>query len=191
MKLFDIKDIREMYQNNLTKLRNLNLSENQRYEIIERLRQVSPDLVKGIKSENVSMETLNSNLIKYNKLQANRIVLANLEAEEQKLIAKESARRAKIETALYKNNEAGLVKAVGLTREQLFSKESTDNFFSQTRISRQKYIQVFDSFLGAVNQENAALAEEIFQKNKNIFVPTFTVDNARTVIRQLKKINAL
>lgn len=45
-----------------------NTSEDERRDILERLREIAPDVVKGIDDENLSLQELNTNLQEYNEL---------------------------------------------------------------------------------------------------------------------------
>ncbi|MDA3821323.1 MAG: hypothetical protein PF450_01735 [Bacteroidales bacterium] len=70
------------------KLLDSNTSYEDRLKIMKQLELISPDIVEGIDAEKISYDQLNKNLIKYNEELAKRIVLANLQEEEEKAAAK-------------------------------------------------------------------------------------------------------
>jgi len=81
-----------------TKLGIANTTEEERAKWIAELNNISPDLVRGISAEGTELDKLRKNLADYNKEAANRIVIANLDEEEQKKIASlAKARQERIE----------------------------------------------------------------------------------------------
>lgn len=65
-------------------LTNLETAESDRFAILEKLREINPDIVEGINSEAINIEQLTDNLAAYNEEMAKRIVMANLQEDEQK-----------------------------------------------------------------------------------------------------------
>lgn len=65
-------------------LTNLETAESDRFAILEKLREINPDIVEGINAEAINLETLTENLAAYNEEMAKRIVMANLQEDEQK-----------------------------------------------------------------------------------------------------------
>lgn len=156
------------------KLRNSNLKEAERLEIITKLRDISPQLVDGIDSENLSMTKLTSNLKEYNKLQAKRIVLAGLEEEELKLINKEAQRRGKIEKLL---GEARLTKG-GL-----------GGFYERREkaleYGNKSYADKMTKFIEAVEKGDVKLTEAALEN-----LPKFGMQKeGKIILNQLRKIN--
>lgn len=58
------------------RLQDVNTSENERREILEKLRSINPDIVDGIDAESIAFGKLTSNLEKYNEEQVKRVQLA-------------------------------------------------------------------------------------------------------------------
>ena len=75
------------------RLTDANTKEGERKKIIEQLNDISPTLVRNLNSENINLEQLKLNLREYNDEAANRIILANLEADEQKKLEKLASRK--------------------------------------------------------------------------------------------------
>lgn len=73
-------------------LTNTNTTEEERRKILEKLNQISPDIVKGLDAENISTETLRKNLELYNESLVNKIVLETLnnEAKEKASVLAET-----------------------------------------------------------------------------------------------------
>lgn len=78
------------------RLRDVNTSEKERKEILERLKAINPDIVEGINAESVAMGTLTSNLEKYNEEQVKRVQLAAINDR----VTAASERKGKAELAL-------------------------------------------------------------------------------------------
>lgn len=72
------------------KLTSANTTEDERRKILEQLKKINPDIVKGINAENVSTELLSKNLEKYNANMINKIALATLDEKDKKAAAKAS-----------------------------------------------------------------------------------------------------
>ena len=69
-------------------LTNSNTPLERRKEILEDLEGISPKIIENLDAENLSYETLKSNLAAYNKELSTRIVLENLSDEEKKYATK-------------------------------------------------------------------------------------------------------
>lgn len=151
------------------KLRSSNLSEADRLELIERLRSISPDLVKGIDSEAVSMETLTKNLREFNKQQAKRIVLSGLQEDESKLIAKEAKRVAKIEALM---SEKGIASGLYGAREKAI------------QFGNKEMAGALTKFIEAVEKSDVSLAESAKQN-----LGDFMGKPAEKILKQLRAIN--
>lgn len=91
-----IKEEQDQVNALVMRLTDANTKESERKKIIEELNAISPTLIKNINSEKVSMEQLRKNLEAYNEAATNRIILANLEAEEQKELSRLAEQRQKV-----------------------------------------------------------------------------------------------
>lgn len=69
-------------------LTDTNVKEEERRKILTKLEQISPQIIQGLNSENIRLEDLQNNLRKYNEELSKRIMLANLEEEEEERLAK-------------------------------------------------------------------------------------------------------
>lgn len=70
------------------KLLDANTSYEDKVKILGQLKTINPDIVEGINAENIEYTKLNKNLLKYNENIVKRIVLANMQEEEEKNAAK-------------------------------------------------------------------------------------------------------
>jgi len=73
-------------------LLNANTAEERRLDIITELNTISPDIIKNIDSENISMETLTGNLAEYNRQMVKRISLAGLTQEKQEILGQQGSK---------------------------------------------------------------------------------------------------
>lgn len=69
-------------------LTDANTETERRVELLSELEIINPKIVSGLDSENIELDKLTTNLQAYNEELTNRIILANLEKEEEKLLAK-------------------------------------------------------------------------------------------------------
>lgn len=69
-------------------LSNSNTPLDRRRELLETLREINPDIVKGLDAENLNYKTLNENVSAYNDNLANRILFENLSDDEKKYAVK-------------------------------------------------------------------------------------------------------
>lgn len=76
------------------RLADANMKEEDRKKILEELKTINPDIVKGLDAENISLEKLKENMKLYNDEMVKKITLANLEEQEQKKLAKLANTRA-------------------------------------------------------------------------------------------------
>ena len=67
-----------------------NTSEEDRQKILTELNRINPKIVTGLTAEKIETGKLVSNLRMYNEEMAKRIVMANLEEDEQQNAAKEA-----------------------------------------------------------------------------------------------------
>ena len=67
-------------------LSSANTSLERRNEIYELLKEISPEIIKGIDTENISISQLRENVNKFNLVQIKRLALADLEAEKQEVL---------------------------------------------------------------------------------------------------------
>lgn len=85
-------------------LTNADTKLNDRVKILEELKRISPEIVEGLKAENLQYGKLKTNLEQYNEQLAQRIVLADYEAERAALrekAAKQRANALKMEAEIY------------------------------------------------------------------------------------------
>lgn len=73
-----------------------NTKEGERQKILEKLEKINKKIVKGLNAENIEVVKLKDNLRLYNEELSNRIILANLEKEEEKEASKLAAARTKL-----------------------------------------------------------------------------------------------
>ncbi len=99
-----------------------NLKEKERLKLLEQLRDISPDITKGIEAERIEIGKLFDNLEKYNEAIANKIVLAQLDQKEQELLNKAGENRA---VRLSLENDI-LLKVKEVNREIIETKESLE-----------------------------------------------------------------
>ena len=79
----------------VTELGYLGTSYERRLELINILKDLSPDIVKGLNAESINYELLKGNLKEYNDELANRIILENLSQDQEAAMAKFSTARDK------------------------------------------------------------------------------------------------
>jgi len=151
------------------KLRSSNLKEADRLVLIEKLRSISPELVKGIDSEAISMDTLTKNLKKFNKAQAKRIVLSGLQEQEAKLIAKEGKREAKIEALM---SEKGIAKGFYGAREKAL------------QFGNKEYAATLTKFIETVEKGDVELATAAAQQ-----LGGFMQRSSDKILKHLQAIN--
>lgn len=168
------------------RLRDLNIKEEERAAIITKLNEINPMLTDGLNAENFSVEQLNKNLLKYNRLQAKKIVLAGLEEKEAKLLNKEAENRADIEEALFGTSDKRLGrKGIGVIREQLAQGE---RFIAGVPVD--KSLKIIDEFITAVSSQNTELAKSIMQNNQDVFASgTLIESQANIAIKRVDQIN--
>lgn len=93
-KLATVSPVKELQQQQeqvgrlAVQLTNSNTPLEQRKKTLIKLKEISPDIIKGLDAENLNYETLRDNLEEYNKELSNRILLENLSEEEKKYAAK-------------------------------------------------------------------------------------------------------
>ena len=110
-------------------LTNTNTKEERRAEILERLNEINPDIVKGLSAENMNLEQLRKNIGLYNEQLSNRIILANLEEKEEKAISKLATAREKQANTLFKINEI-----IARTSDDIaFSQDSQNDKIAKTK----------------------------------------------------------
>ncbi|MCF8232813.1 MAG: hypothetical protein K9J27_11550 [Bacteroidales bacterium] len=107
------------------KLTDANIKEEERKEVLEKLRRINPQIVEGLDSENIQIEKLRDNLEQYNEALARRITLANLEKEEEEKLAdlskemnKREKERIELSQLMMKANE-DLATSEGTFEEKL------------------------------------------------------------------------
>lgn len=86
---------REVYKL-VNELTNANTQEDRRRQILNTLNEINPKIVKGLNAENIELSTLRENLKLYNLELSNKIILANLEKDEQKIAAGLATARVKL-----------------------------------------------------------------------------------------------
>ncbi len=79
----------------------LNTPTARRYKILEQLKTINPKIVEGLDAENVNVVRLKDNMKLYNDELVNRMVLANLEEEEQAAAANVARAKTKLLTEQY------------------------------------------------------------------------------------------
>lgn len=67
-----------------------NIKDSVRLKLYEQLKDIAPDVVKGINAENISVIALNKNLAEYNKQQLNKILLQRGQEDIDKALKKEA-----------------------------------------------------------------------------------------------------
>jgi len=77
-------------------LLNTNIPLEKRNELYDQLKRIHPDIVAGIDKEKINTGLLLKNLADYNKEMAKKIALAGLEEDQQKILAKQQSKMAKL-----------------------------------------------------------------------------------------------
>lgn len=103
-----IKDEQVEVSRLVMRLTDANTQESERRKIVKELNEISPTLVKNLDAENLSLEQLKINLKAYNEEATNRIILANLQAEEEKELAQLADARQKVAEAQVRLQEVFL-----------------------------------------------------------------------------------
>jgi len=101
-----------------TELTDLNTSLDRRREILKKLNEISPEIVKGLNAEAIAIDTLRVNLEAYNTEMTNKIILSHLEDDEQK----QAAIAAKSKEA-WANAMADVHQIIGKTNTELATSE--------------------------------------------------------------------
>lgn len=83
-------------------LTDANTKEGDRKKILDDLNRINPKIVENINAEKISVSQLTDNLRAYNEEISNRIILANIQAEEEKELARLADVRTKIAEAQIK-----------------------------------------------------------------------------------------
>lgn len=91
-----IQDEQKEVNKLVMQLTDANTKEDDRRRIINQLNSISPTLVKNINAEKISVGQLKDNLAAYNQEATNRIILSNLQVEEEKELAKLAAQRIRV-----------------------------------------------------------------------------------------------
>ncbi|MGQ1890655.1 phage tail tape measure protein [Thermophagus sp. OGC60D27] len=110
-----------------SRLTDANTTTEERRKLLEKLRDISPTIVKGLEAENLNYSKLQENIKAYNKELTNRIIIANLQEEEEKAMAElaqarvsEAKQWLRIQTEMVKiNQEIALSEG---TREEKLNK---------------------------------------------------------------------
>ncbi len=77
------------------RLTDANTSTNERRKILEKLKQINPDIIKGLEAENLNYKQLRKNINAYNEEVTNRMILASLQKEEEDSLSKLAEARIK------------------------------------------------------------------------------------------------
>lgn len=136
-----------------SRLSDANTPARERRNIIERLNEISPSMVEGLEAENLNYEQLKDNLQQYNTELSNRIILGNLqEEEEEKLSELAKIRTEEAEKMMNIRNE--MVKV----NEDIALGEGT----------REEKMQAIIEYL----QEEVRLQKEAGEAGRRIVTPT-------------------
>ncbi|MCK9399610.1 MAG: phage tail tape measure protein [Bacteroidales bacterium] len=119
-----------------------NTTEEQRQTVLTELNKINPKITAGLKAEKLETAQLVTNLRAYNEEMANRIVIANLEEDEQKSAAKQAK---VLQTKL--NMEVNLMDAMRKIDESiaLNSELSMEERVNQIIAFQQKAIEARDA----------------------------------------------
>jgi hypothetical protein len=157
-------------------LQNSNTTQEERLRAYNELKEINPDIVEGIDAENTNLVTLTDNLKLYNEEAVNRIVLAGITAEEQKILAKQNqvnATRIEEQTDALAAFSRILAENVSpeLNRLSEESLEKIQNGIALSREELETFLDVGQEAGGDVLQDlldtalGASLAWEEYTKN--------------------------
>lgn len=139
----------------VTELLDANTEEGRRRDILNELKAISPKIVKGLEEENLNVGQLQKNLALYNQELTNRIILANLEEEEEKKLAK----LAKARTDLAENQTRAVKfmnDALDINKEynQILYRQLSEIYYSEedvlTKAKQFRDILVKGEFKGGI-----------------------------------------
>ncbi|MCK5134877.1 MAG: hypothetical protein KAR19_03755 [Bacteroidales bacterium] len=184
--LFDVSDSRSLKDqqtqaNQLAiSLADSNLATEDRIKLLDELQILAPDIVSGLESENLSYENLKKNLKAYNDEMANKIVIASLDEDEQKVLARKAKAQANLNEA--KLGLADMIawydsvyeKTIGTSEGSLIDKvlgiqaEVGDVYFIKA------YLRSYNKALRKVEQETNK--GEAFDKRKDNLLRILGID---------------
>ena len=124
------------------RLTDVNLASDERKKILTKLKEISPDIVKGISSEAINMDTLRKNLAKYNEEMVKRIALENLREDEQKKLNDQASALERLwytqthldEQMLAINEDLALSEGTRIERYQKIKKHLQDIVFENGQL---------------------------------------------------------
>jgi hypothetical protein len=145
----------------VSQLTDANNSEQDRFDVLSELKRLNPDIVEGLDAENLSISKLRENVDLYNKSIVNRIILANLNKEEE-----EKA----IEVAdVSKKRGLALIE---LNKE--IARQDQDVAFSKASLAEK-----VDLIISKTKEELEALESTFTSQEKNLQIQTFRTEQAK------------
>lgn len=144
----------------VSQLTDVNSSESDRYEILNKLKEINKDIVKGLNFENINIETLRKNLNLYNSSVAQRIVLENLNIEEQKKASELADIQIQRANAIIRLNQ-NLIKQ--------------DSEVSTSKLSLSEKVDLINN---KTKEELKTLEESFSSQERNLQIQTFRTEQA-------------
>jgi TP901 family phage tail tape measure protein len=168
------------------KLTDLNTSEKERRNILDELKGINPEIVKGISAENIEASKLADNIERYNQSIVRKIALANLDADKQKVLSKvadnqvqKAKSQVKLNDLMLKHNmEIALSNATAEEKNKQFlayleereklqeklnidGKKSIDRFgvISDHRTKEQKALQLAYDLMSNIHNKEEEIQE--------------------------------
>ena len=135
------------------RLKDANTSEAERREILKQLKQINPSIVQGLNAEALAVETLTSNLEKYNFEQAKRVQLAAITDRQNEAAAKygeAQLKKADLDLALKKYIDEvvvnyttqGILPTLNIKGKVGYGKEESD---ADKAIIRKRFEEIIKS----------------------------------------------
>ncbi len=159
-------------------LTNTNLKEDERRKILGKLKDISPDIIKGLKAENISIKTLKENLRKYNEEFVKKIAIqenADKVSGARKNLGKAVIHRINNEIALEKKM-LGIKNYIGKSNKEeakqinnvLFSTASLADKFQQIQQIDNKFRKqgAKGAYFGHVGDAMQALVQSQAKEKK-------------------------
>ena len=166
-------------------LTNTNTPAEERNRIYEKLKEISPDIVRGIDAENVSVETLRGNLQKYNQEMIKKIAIQDSEEalqEQREAMGRTSGQRAKAEidlemqlmrlrdkTAKWDEEAAKRIDDILLSKADILEKEEQirDEVIGVNKAQRMNLVNVNTAFNKSLEIKNLRNEELEVQNSLN------------------------
>jgi len=160
-----------------------NLATEERIALLKELGGIAPSIIRGLEAENLNYENLKKNLRAYNDEMANKIVIASLDKEEEKVLARkvraetnlQEAQRKLAETISWYDNVYS--KSIGTSEGSLLEKVIR----IQEQVGDMAVAGYIKSYNRAIKKvEEATTTGESFEKRKGNLLRILGIDPDQT-----------